>query len=71
VKGIQTVDLRWSGLDASSVDIYRNGSVVIGASANDSGETDSLNKKGGGVTYTYQVCAARSSTCTNSASVSF
>jgi hypothetical protein len=71
VKGIQTVDLRWSGLDASSVDIYRNGSVVVGGSANDNGETDSLNKKGGGVSYTYQVCAAQSSTCTNSASVSF
>lgn len=71
VKGVQTVDLKWSGLDASSVDIYRNGSVVMGASANDSGETDNLNKKGGGVTYTYQVCAAGSATCTNSASVSF
>jgi len=70
VKGIQMVDLKWSGLSASSVNISRNGSV-ISASANDGTETDNLNKKGGGATYTYQVCAADGSSCTNSASVSF
>jgi len=70
VKGIQTVELKWSGLSASSVKIYRNG-TVISSSANDGVETDSINKKGGGVTYTYQVCAADGSSCTSSASVSF
>jgi len=70
VKGIQTVELKWSGLSASSVKIYRNG-TVISSSANDGVETDSINKKGGGVTYTYQVCAADGSGCTSSASVSF
>ena len=70
VKGLQTVDLKWGGLSASSVNIYRNG-AVISSSANDGAETDGLNRKGGGVTYTYQVCAADGSSCTNSASVSF
>jgi len=64
------VELKWSGLSASSVTIYRNG-TVISSSANDGVETDSINKKGGGVTYTYQVCAADGSGCTSSASVSF
>jgi hypothetical protein len=70
VKGSQTVDLTWTGLSATSVDIYRNGAVVS-SSANDGLQTDSINKKGGGVTYTYQVCAAGTSNCTNSVSVSF
>jgi hypothetical protein len=70
VKGSQTVDLAWTGLSGSSVDIYRNGGVV-GSSPNDGADTDSINKKGGGVTYTYQVCDAGTSTCTNSVSVSF
>ena len=70
VKGTQTVDLTWNGLSASSVDIYRNGGVVS-SSANDGAHTDSINKKGGGAIYTYQVCEAGTSTCTNSVSVSF
>jgi len=70
VKGLQTVELKWSGLSANAVNIYRNG-TVISSSANDGAETDNINKKGGGVTYTYQVCAADGSSCTNSASVSF
>jgi hypothetical protein len=70
VKGLQTVELKWSGLSANAVYIYRNG-TVISSSANDGAETDNINKKGGGVTYTYQVCAADGSSCTSSASVSF
>ena len=70
VKSLQTVELKWSGLSANAVNIYRNG-TVISSSANDGAETDNINKKGGGVTYTYQVCAADGSSCTSSASVSF
>lgn len=69
VKGSQTVDLSWSGLSASGVNIYRNG-TVISSSANDGAETDTINKKGS-ASYTYQVCTAGTTTCTNSASVSF
>jgi Matrixin/Fibronectin type III domain len=70
VKGNQTVDLAWNGLPGDSVEIYRNGSM-ISSSTNDSAHTDSINKKGGGVSYMYQVCASGTSTCTNSVSVSF
>jgi hypothetical protein len=69
VKGNQTVDLSWNGLSASAITIYRNGSAV-GSSTNDGTETDAINKKGGG-SYSYQVCAAGTSTCTNTASASF
>jgi hypothetical protein len=69
VKGSQTVDLSWSNLSATAVDIYRNGATVS-QGGNDGAETDRINKKGGG-TYSYQVCAAGTSTCTNTAVVTF
>lgn len=37
---------------------------------NDGAETDSINKRGDG-SYTYRVCAAGTTTCTNNASVTF
>jgi len=70
VKGSQTADLTWNGLSGGSVDVYRNGGIVASA-ANDGSHTDNINKKGGGATYTYQVCNAGTSTCTNSVSISF
>jgi hypothetical protein len=69
VRGVQNADLRWSGLSATSVTISRNGSP-IGTMFNSGAYTDVLNVKGGG-SYTYRVCAAGTSTCTNSASVTF
>ena len=69
VKGVQTADLSWSGLSATTIDIYR-GSTKLSTSANDGSETDNINKKGAG-SYTYKVCAAGTSTCTNTASVTF
>jgi hypothetical protein len=69
VKGNQTVDLSWSGLSGSSVDVYRN-SAVVSTTANDGAATDSINKKGGG-SYTYKVCESGTSTCTNTASATF
>ena len=70
VKGAQTVDLSWSNLSGTAVDIYRNGAIVISNSGNDGAETDRTNKKGGG-TYSYQVCATGTSSCTNTAVVTF
>ncbi|MEA2460794.1 MAG: hypothetical protein QOH90_971 [Actinomycetota bacterium] len=60
-KGMRTVNLTWSG--ASPVDVYRNGTsfkTVTGSST-----TDSV--KGG--TYTYKVCAAGTSTCSNDSTI--
>ena len=69
VKGSQNVDLAWSNVTASNVDIYRDGSKIL-TTANRGAATDSLNKKGSG-SYTYKVCAAGTTTCTNQANVSF
>jgi hypothetical protein len=69
VKGLQKADLAWSGLTATSVYVYRNG-AKISTTANDGSVTDAINKNGKG-SYTYKVCAAGTSTCTNQATVSF
>jgi hypothetical protein len=69
VKGEQKVDLTWSGLHATSVDVYRNGSQV-GVVSNSGAWTDHINRKGGGA-YTYTVCAAGTATCSNQVTVSF
>lgn len=69
VKGAQKADLAWSGLTATSVDVYRSGTRV-GTVANSGRWTDNINKRGGG-SYTYKVCAAGTSTCTNQVTASF
>lgn len=69
VKGLEKVDLSWNGLGASSLDVYRNNVKVLNT-PNDGAETDAINQKGAG-TYTYRVCEAGTSTCSNTASVVF
>ena len=68
-KGKQLVALSWTGAGSSSVDIYRNGSVVATV-ANTGGYTDNTGSSGKG-TYTYQACNAGTSTCSQTASVRF
>jgi hypothetical protein len=68
-KGLQKANLAWSGLSATSVDVYRNGSK-ISTTANDGAMTDAIDNRGSG-SYTYKVCEAGTSTCTNQASVDF
>jgi len=70
VRGVQTVDLNWSGATGSNVDVYRNGSKIATPS-NSGSYTDNIGVKGGGVTYTYQVCNTNTSTCSNTSLVSF
>jgi hypothetical protein len=60
-------ELRWSGLSATTVDLYRNG-VKIANINNDGLHNDVVSKK---LSYTYKVCAARTTTCTNSAVAGF
>lgn len=69
VKGLARADLKWNGLDGSSIDVYRNASRFE-TTVNDGSETDSLNRKGS-FTVTYQVCVAGTSTCSNTATVTF
>jgi hypothetical protein len=68
VKGLQAVDLSWNGLSGTSLDVYRNSSKW--PTPNDGTEIDNLNKKGAG-SYTYKVCVAGTTTCSNTATVTF
>ena len=74
VKGIQQVELAWSGTTAPSVTIVRNGAVIATVSnpgAGGSTYIDNLGSKGAG-TYTYQVCeSGAGGACSNSATVAF
>jgi hypothetical protein len=69
VKGLAKADLSWNGLSGSSIDVYRNSSKFE-TTSNDGAETDSINKKGS-FTYTYKVCAAGTTSCSNEATVTF
>jgi subtilisin family serine protease len=70
VKGLQHADLSWSGATSATVDVWRNGSRVVSATANDGAHTDAIGQKGGG-THTYRVCEAGTSTCSGEVVVSF
>jgi subtilisin family serine protease len=69
VKGIQKADLTWSGSAAGYIDVYRNGARIT-TTANDGAYTDSINAKGS-ATYTYKVCEAGTTTCSNTVTVVF
>lgn len=70
VRGLQNVDLNWSGLTGSQVDIYRNGTIISTVS-NQGSHTDNIGEKGGG-SYVYSVCLAGStSTCTPQVTVTY
>ena len=61
------VSLRWTGLSASRVDVFRNGGRK--ATVADTGSyTDDLKNKPKG-TYSYRVCATGTSTCTSTIKV--
>lgn len=69
VRGRQQVDLSWSGSTAASVDVVRNGATVT-TTSNDEFHTDVIGVVGGG-SYTYRVCAAGTTTCSNEVMVTF
>ena len=69
VKGLQKADLTWSGATSTNVDVYRNNSVIA-TIANSGSYTDNIDARGGG-SYTYKVCEAGTSTCSNDVVVSF
>lgn len=69
VRGVHHVDLSWNGAGSTNVDIRRDG-PVIATTANDGAYTDNTGNRGGG-SYTYQVCEAGTSTCSNEATASF
>jgi hypothetical protein len=70
VKGVQTVDLAWSGSNAVSFDIYRDGILIV-SDLNVFAYTDNIGLKGGG-SYQYQVCEAGSTlNCSNIVDINF
>ena len=61
--------LNWAGATGSNVDIFRN-NVRITTTANDGNHVDQLSKNQRG-TFTYKVCNAGTTTCSNNASVTY
>lgn len=64
VKGSKVIDLTWAGASSATVDIYRDGSLLLAGTANDGFESDAIGGKGGG-SYQYQVCEASTAVCTD------
>ena len=69
VRGLPKVDLKWVGATSANVDIYRDGASLT-STENDGFYTDDLNERGGG-SYTYEVCEAGTSVCSNVVTVTF
>lgn len=69
IKGVKHVDLSWSGASSTDVDVFRDGARVA-TTANDGAYTDNTGQKGGGG-FTYQVCEANTTTCSDTVTVSF
>lgn len=70
VQGVQAADLTWSPLTSQLADVYRNGVPLETAVVNDGTYTDPIGKRGGG-SYTYRICEAGTSTCSNEATASY
>jgi subtilisin family serine protease len=69
VRGMQRVDLSWSGAASADVDVHRD-AALIATTANDGAYTDNINRKGGG-SYGYRVCEHATSTCSATVIVVF
>jgi N-acetylneuraminic acid mutarotase len=69
VGGINTVRLTWSGATSASIDVYRDGALIV-TTANDGVYTDSTGDTGR-ARYTYKVCEAGTMTCSNEVTVRF
>jgi hypothetical protein len=63
-KGIQHVQLDWQNLAGASVAISRDGNPLKASPVPNTGsQVDNIGVKGGGVTYSYQVCETAGSVC--------
>ncbi|HEU4888139.1 MAG TPA: alkaline serine protease, partial [Thermoanaerobaculia bacterium] len=62
--------LNWTGATGANVDIFRN-SVKITTTANDGNHVDSSLPKNTHGTFTFQVCNAGTSTCSNTANITY
>lgn len=62
------IDLTWSGASSTNVDIFRDGSRIL-TTVNDGKQTDI--KGGTSGSFTYKICEAATSNCSNSVAVNF
>jgi hypothetical protein len=69
VRGLQKADLSWSGATSLDVDIYRDGAPIV-TTANDGFHTDNIDGRGSG-SYTYVVCEAGTTVCSNEATAGY
>ena len=69
IRGLQKANLRWSGIAATFVDIYRDGILRMTTESNGF-YTDDIDLRGKG-SYIYKVCDAGSRTCSNEVLVEF
>jgi hypothetical protein len=69
VGGINTSRLTWSGATSNNIDVYRDGNVI--ATVRNRGTYIDSTGTTGRARYTYKVCEAGTSTCSNDATVRF
>lgn len=67
--GTVNVDLRWTGAQTGSVDVFRNNSRVV-VTANDGAYVDATGLSGSG-TLTYRVCEASRAVCTQTITLTY
>jgi PKD repeat protein len=65
VKSLRQVSLSWAGSNATAFEVYRNGVWIVTVAG--TSYTEAFSKPG---TYTYKVCEANKSMCSNSMTVS-
>jgi hypothetical protein len=70
IRSSQRVDLTWSGLATTKIDVYRDG-LKIATISNTGYWTDLLWSKKGSGTYTYSVCGTGTTTCSNQVMAAF
>ena len=70
VHGPQTVDLSWDGATSKSIDLYRNGLLIVTVPNVLGFYTDHIGARVRG-TYTYTICEAGTGNCSNQITVRF
>jgi hypothetical protein len=70
-KGFRKVHLSWTGSGAASFDVYRDDNDKPIATVSATEYTDNTLGLGGSGSYTYKVCEAGTSTCSDQATVTF
>lgn len=69
VKGLQKVDLAWSGAEGTSVRILRDGATLL-TTRNDGAHVDAIDRRGGG-SYRYRVCEVDGTRCSGELQLGF